>query len=141
MAQIANIEYLWRKCNAIFGTNYSYDSKQAINVEYVLKTANIIDNAILQTEPDFTKDLSNNSNLTTQAADKDFVNIVLNCVNSCARSCHSCTGTCNNACNNTCTGSCSGTCSGGCTNGCYGICSGTCGGTCSGSCAGMTVNY
>jgi hypothetical protein len=53
MGQFANVEYLWKKCNQLMNTNYN----QVINVEYVLKaaniTANIIDDAAHKTEPDF----------------------------------------------------------------------------------------
>jgi hypothetical protein len=121
MGQIANVNYLWDKCNQLMNTGYDfvshidYNSTQAINVEYVLKSANKIDDFKYRTEPNFTSQMTTTNR--KQAVDKYFVDKVLDCVNSCARSCHSCTGTCNGcssctACTTNCTGSCDNNCSG-----------------------------
>jgi hypothetical protein len=120
--QMANVEYLWEKTNQLMKTNYSYPSRQVINVEYVLKAANIVDEDGLQTEPDFESQLTESNKY--KAVNDDFVNKVINCVNSCARSCHSCTGTCLSGCGFVCGGctgcnGCSTQCSG-CTNACTG---------------------
>jgi hypothetical protein len=121
---IANVDYLWKKCNQLLKTNYDNPSKQVINVEYVLNAANKIDDDEegFQTEPDFTTQLTpQNKN---QIANTIFVDTVLDCVNLCARSCHSCTGTCYGGCAVAC-GGCSGCngCDTACT-GCTNVCTG-----------------
>jgi len=117
--EIANVKYLWKKVNQLMGTNYNYPSEQAINIEYVFKVANKLDDEGLQTEPNFESQMNENNKY--QVVDSNFTNKVINCVNSCARSCHSCTGTCFGGCGVAC-GGCTGCreqCSG-CTNACTG---------------------
>jgi len=40
MAQLANCEYFWKKCNQQLNTNYTGTSKQVINIEWLVNAAN-----------------------------------------------------------------------------------------------------
>lgn len=53
--QVANVEYLWQKCNELMGTSYGFVNKRSINVDYVLNAANRADSDTYLTEPDFKK--------------------------------------------------------------------------------------
>jgi len=46
MAQLANCEYFWKKCNQQLNTNYTGTSKQVINIEWLIAATKKVYNDI-----------------------------------------------------------------------------------------------
>jgi hypothetical protein len=112
--QIANVEYFWKKCNKVLKTSYTGNSKQAINIEWLVAATRKVYADIHQPKNGcrllLSSTFSNNTN--KQAVNVTLVNKVVNylanlnkpCDTDCdcpcgSSNCNTNCGNCSHCCN------------------------------------------
>ena len=137
MAEIANVDYFWKKCNQQLGTSYNNDSQQVINIEWVAMAAQKVYQDIHRPKAGCQLRLSGKfyDNISKLIVDTLFVNNVINylknfkkeCDTDCACPCTSpcnCAATCPYDCGHCPVGDNCGRCE--CNCNCYGHCNCVC---------------